>query len=197
MAPHGRSHRSPCPCNGRRISAFETQVAGGRGPLLDGDGVVGASPVQALALALGSCMGTDVVMILKKGRHDLRGLTVTVVGTRADGPPSRFTSYAIRFEVTGPVPEAAIQRAIDLSRDTYCSVWHSLPASTRRSRSPTLASMADLGPAGTPQVRRPRAGYIDWMRGLAVVDHDPRARRRCVDGARVPRARRVRTSGSW
>jgi putative redox protein len=109
---------------------FDTQVAGGRGPVLDGDGVAGASPVQALALALGSCMGVDVVMILKKGRHDLRGLTVSVVGARAEGPPSRFTGYAIRFTVAGPVPEAAIQRAIDLSRDTYCSVWHSLRLDT-------------------------------------------------------------------
>ena len=37
-----------------------------------------------------------------------------------------MTAYRIEYEVKGPVPDAAIQRAIDLSRDTYCSVWHSL-----------------------------------------------------------------------
>ncbi len=106
--------------------AFATTVAAGPGPVLDGDGVAGASPVQALVLALGACMGTDVVMILKKGRHDLRGLRLKVVGTRVDGPPSYFTGFSIDFEVTGSAPQAAVQRAVDLSRDTYCSVWHSL-----------------------------------------------------------------------
>ena len=92
---------------------FETTVAAGRGPVLDGDSVAGASPPQALALALGACMGIDVVSILQKGRHDLRGLTVAVAGTRADEPPSYFTSFTLHYAVTGPVPDAAIQRAID------------------------------------------------------------------------------------
>lgn len=109
---------------------FETELASGRGPILDGDGAAGASPVQALALALGACMGVDVVMILKKGRHDLHGLRVRVIGARADGPPSYFTDYTLEYEITGSVPEAAIQRAIDLSRETYCSVWHSLRRDT-------------------------------------------------------------------
>jgi putative redox protein len=109
---------------------FETTIAAGRGPVLDGDSVAGASPPQALALALGACMGIDVVSILKKGRHDLRGLKVAVVGTRADEPPSYFTGFTLHYAVTGPVPDAAIQRAIDLSRDTYCSVWHSLRQGT-------------------------------------------------------------------
>ncbi len=109
---------------------FETQVAAGRGPVIDGDGVTGASPVQAVALALGGCMGVDIVMILQKGRHDLQGLRVKVVGERADGPPAYFTSYRLEFEIKGPVSDAAIQRAIDLSRDTYCSVWHSLRRDT-------------------------------------------------------------------
>jgi putative redox protein len=109
---------------------FETTVAAGRGPVLDGDSVAGASPPQALALALGACMGIDVVSILKKGRHDLRGLKVAVVGTRAAEPPSFFTGFTLHYAVTGSVPDAAIQRAIDLSRDTYCSVWHSLRQGT-------------------------------------------------------------------
>lgn len=113
-----------------RDLVFETHVAAGPGPVLDGDAAVGASPVQAVALALGACMGVDLVMILKKGRHDLRGLRVRVVGERADGPPAYFTSYTLEYEVSGPVPDAAIQRAIDLSRDTYCSVWHSLRRDT-------------------------------------------------------------------
>ncbi|WP_239491635.1 OsmC family protein [Luteitalea sp. TBR-22] len=105
---------------------FDTHLATGSGPVLDGDGAEGASPTQAVALALGACMGIDVVSILKKGRHDLRALRVKVTGTRADGPPSYFTGWILHYEITGPVPDAAIERAIALSRDTYCSVWHSL-----------------------------------------------------------------------
>jgi len=109
-----------------RDLVFESRLDGRAGPLMDSDGVAGASPVQALVVALGSCMAVDVVMILQKGRHDLRGLRVHVVGTRVDGPPAYVTAYRIEYEVKGPVPDAAITRAIGLSRDTYCSVWHSL-----------------------------------------------------------------------
>ena len=105
---------------------FASRLDGRPGPLMDSDGVAGASPVQALVVALGSCMAVDVVMILQKGRHDLQGLRVHVVGTRVDGPPAYVTGYRIEYEVKGSVPAAAITRAIDLSRDTYCSVWHSL-----------------------------------------------------------------------
>ena len=110
----------------RRDLVFESELSGRAGPVIDSDGVAGASPVQALVVALGSCMAVDVVMILQKGRHDLKGLRVRVVATRADGPPAYVTGYRIDYQVTGPVPDAAIKRAIDLSRDTYCSVWHSL-----------------------------------------------------------------------
>jgi putative redox protein len=113
-----------------RDLVFDTTIASGPGPVIDSDGIAGASPVQALALALGSCMGVDVVMILQKGRHDVRGLTVNVTGTRADGPPSFFTGFSIEYVVSGPVPEPAACRAIELSREKYCSVWHSLRRDT-------------------------------------------------------------------
>lgn len=113
-----------------RDLVFETSVGSRVGPIIDGDSGVAESPVAHLALALGACMGVDVVLIIKKGRHDLQGLRVKLVGTRADGPPSYFTSFTIDFEVRGPVPDAAIARAIELSRSTYCSVWHSLRADT-------------------------------------------------------------------
>ena len=113
-----------------RDLVFDTTIGSGAGPVIDSDGVAGASPVQALALALGSCMGVDVVMILQKGRQDLRALTVHVTGTRADGPPSYFTGFTMEYVVSGPVPDAAISRAVDLSREKYCSVWHSLRPDT-------------------------------------------------------------------
>jgi putative redox protein len=93
---------------------------------LDSAGKAGPSPVQTLAFALAGCMGMDVVHILRKGRFDLRGLKVSLVAERAHEDPHRITSVTIDFTVTGAVPAAQVQRAIDLSHEKYCSVWHSM-----------------------------------------------------------------------
>ena len=93
---------------------------------LDSAGTAGPSPMQALGFALAGCMAMDVVHVLKKGRHDLRGLKAGLVAARAEDEPRRFTSLAMHFTVTGNVPPEPIQRAIDLSRDKYCSVWNTL-----------------------------------------------------------------------
>ena len=94
--------------------------------VLDSAGKAGPSPVQTLAFALAGCMGMDVVHILRKGRHDLRGLEVSLVAERAQDEPHRITAVNLAFAVTGNVPEAQVQRALDLSHDKYCSVWHSM-----------------------------------------------------------------------
>jgi putative redox protein len=93
---------------------------------LDSAGVEGPSPMQALAFALAGCMAMDVVHILKKGRHDMRGLKADLRGERAPDDPRRFTSIELKYTVTGDVPSDAVDRAIQLSRDKYCSVWHSM-----------------------------------------------------------------------
>ena len=93
---------------------------------LDSSGVEGPSPVQALVFGLAACMAMDVVHILKKGRHDLRGLKVDLVAERAPQDPRRVTAVTMSYTVTGNVPREQVQRAIDLSRDKYCSVWHSM-----------------------------------------------------------------------
>jgi putative redox protein len=93
---------------------------------IDGDGRAGPSPVDALAVALAGCMAIDVVDIIRKGRHDLRGLTAVLNAERAAEPPRRFVNATLHFVITGSVPNAAIDRAVQLSRDKYCSVWHTL-----------------------------------------------------------------------
>jgi putative redox protein len=93
---------------------------------LDGNSKEAPSPMQLLALGLAGCMATDLVDILTKGRHDLRGLRATFVGVRAPEPPKRFVEVTLHYTVEGNVPAAAIDRAIALSRDKYCSVWHSM-----------------------------------------------------------------------
>jgi len=94
--------------------------------ILDSDSTDGPSPPEALAMALAGCMAIDVADILTKGRHPLRSLETSVTGRRKDDPPRYFVHFALHFIIGGDVPERAIQRAIDLSRDKYCSVWHSL-----------------------------------------------------------------------
>jgi putative redox protein len=109
---------------------------------LDGSGQAGPSPVQALAFALAGCMGMDVVHILQKGRHDLRGLAVELTADRAQENPHRVVSVDMRFTITGSVPDAQVQRAIDLSYEKYCSVWHTFRQDIPLKTSFTVAAPA-------------------------------------------------------
>jgi putative redox protein len=93
---------------------------------LDSASQAGPSPMQALAFGLAGCMAMDVVHILGKGRHDLRGLRADLKGERADDHPRRFTAIELHYTVTGAVATDQVQRAIELSREKYCSVWQSL-----------------------------------------------------------------------
>jgi putative redox protein len=102
------------------VQAGESQL------VLDSSSQAGPSPVQALVAALAGCMAIDVVDILKKGRHPLTALSATLTASRAEGTPARLTQVDLHYRVSGRVPESAVTRAIQLSRDKYCSVWHSL-----------------------------------------------------------------------
>jgi len=77
-------------------------------------------------MALAGCMAIDVADIVIKGRHSLSALEVRLVGERREDPPRHFVHFTLHFLVGGDVPGHAVQRAIDLSREKYCSVWHSL-----------------------------------------------------------------------
>jgi len=103
-----------------RAATLRTEI------ILDGDSTAGPSPVEALALALAGCMAIDVTDIVRKGRHQLQTLEVRLSGERRDEPPRHFVHFTLHFLIGGAVPDHVVQRAIDLSRDKYCSVWHSL-----------------------------------------------------------------------
>jgi putative redox protein len=93
---------------------------------LDSASAAGPSPMQLVAYGLAGCMAMDVVHVLTKGRHDLKGLRLDLTGARAETEPRRFTAVEMHFSINGNVPEPAVQRAVDLSREKYCSVWHSM-----------------------------------------------------------------------
>ena len=86
----------------------------------------GPTPVQALGFGLAGCMAMDVAAILSRGRLDLKGLRAHMEGTRSHENPKRLLAVDLRFTVQGPIPPDRVERAIELSRETYCSVWHSL-----------------------------------------------------------------------
>ena len=81
-----------------------------------------------LLVALAGCMAVDVRMILEKSRVPLESLEVEAVGMRADAAPRRFVEIRLNYRLSGPEKEheTRLQRAIDLSRDKYCSVLHTL-----------------------------------------------------------------------
>jgi putative redox protein len=79
-------------------------------------------PMETLLAGAGGCTAYDVVLILKRGRHDVRGCTVKLEAERADLDPKVFTKINMHFTVTGKgVPAAAVERAIAMSHDKYCS----------------------------------------------------------------------------
>lgn len=93
---------------------------------IDGDGIQGTTPVDLLLESVAGCTAADVVDILKKGRQDLRTLTIEVSGDRRDEAPRYVKRLHLTFTFTGDVDEAKAQRAVDLSLEKYCSVFHSL-----------------------------------------------------------------------
>jgi len=93
---------------------------------LDGATASAASPMQCLALSLAGCMAIDVVHILTRGRHTLTSLSAAFTGERAADEPKRFTRIGLHFTLATSAAHAVVERAIQLSREKYCSVWGSL-----------------------------------------------------------------------
>jgi putative redox protein len=79
-------------------------------------------PMETVLAGTGGCTAYDVVLILKRGRHKVTGCQVKLTTERAAQDPKVFTRIHMHFVVTGQqVPAAAVERAIALSHDRYCS----------------------------------------------------------------------------
>jgi putative redox protein len=86
-------------------------------------------PMETLLAATGGCTAYDVVLILKRGRHDVRGCEVVLHADRAAEDPKIFTRIEMRFVVRGRnLPVAAVERAVKLSHEKYCSATAMLEA---------------------------------------------------------------------
>ena len=88
----------------------------------------GARPTELLLHAVAGCTGMDIISILKKMRLDHTSLQIVVKSERAEDHPKRFTDIHIHYAFEGDLPEDKVIRAIQLSKDRYCSVSHSLNA---------------------------------------------------------------------
>ena len=79
-------------------------------------------PMETVLAGTGGCAAYDVVLILKRGRHDVRGCSVKLTTERATTDPKVFTKIHMHFTVTGKaIPATAVERAIAMSHDKYCS----------------------------------------------------------------------------
>ena len=79
-------------------------------------------PLETVLAGTGGCTAYDVVLILKRGRHAVQGCTVKLTAERATTDPKVFTGIHMHFTVTGKgIPAAAVERAIAMSHDKYCS----------------------------------------------------------------------------
>jgi putative redox protein len=79
-------------------------------------------PMETVLAGTGGCTAYDVVLILKRGRHKVSGCQVKITSERAQQDPKVFTKIHMHFIVSGEaVPAAAVERAIALSHEKYCS----------------------------------------------------------------------------
>ncbi|QKO22873.1 OsmC family protein [Rhodoferax sp. BAB1] len=79
-------------------------------------------PMETVLAGTGGCTAYDVVLILKRGRHEVRGCSVKLTSERATEDPKVFTKIHMHFTVTGKgIPASAVERAIKMSHDKYCS----------------------------------------------------------------------------
>ena len=90
---------------------------------IDGGGRnLAARPMELLLAGAGGCTAFDVVHILKRGRHDVRGCEVRLLAERALTDPKVFTRITLHFVVSGrSLPQEAVERAVRLSHEKYCS----------------------------------------------------------------------------
>jgi putative redox protein len=79
-------------------------------------------PLETVLAGTGGCTAYDVVLILKRGRHAVQGCTVKLTAERAEVDPKVFTKIHMHFTVTGKgVPAVAVERAVAMSHEKYCS----------------------------------------------------------------------------
>lgn len=100
--------------SGHLVAMDGAPAAGGRN--------LAPRPMELLLAGAGGCTSFDVVLILKRGRHDVRGCEVKLEADRADEDPKVFTRIHMHFVVSGKgLKPEAVERAVRMSAEKYCS----------------------------------------------------------------------------
>jgi putative redox protein len=113
--------------NGPSGMDFRAQTGSGHlvsmdGAPNDGGRNLAPRPMEMVLLGTGGCTAFDVVLILQRGREDVRGCDVALKAERAETEPRVFTKIHFHFTVTGRnLKPASVERAIKLSHEKYCS----------------------------------------------------------------------------
>jgi putative redox protein len=101
---------------------FDAVASSGHPIVVDGDKVAGNSPMELVLIGLCGCTGYDVVSILQKKREPFTSLEVRAEAERAVDPPSIYTEVRLIYRVGGKVSRKAVEDAVRLSKEKYCSV---------------------------------------------------------------------------
>jgi putative redox protein len=100
--------------SGHTVVMDAAQSVGGRN--------MGIRPMELLLIGLGGCASIDVLNILRKGRHSVADCVAEIKGLRADTEPMVFNEITVHYTITGSaIPAKAVERAIKLSEEKYCS----------------------------------------------------------------------------
>lgn len=104
---------------------FEAHTPSGHTITLDspqGDNL-GPGPMILVLVALGGCTAMDAISILQKKRQPVTGMEVVVRAEQVEEHPRVYSSYELTYIVRGQgVSRAAVERAVSLSEEKYCSV---------------------------------------------------------------------------
>lgn len=111
---------------------FLGEAASGHAIVMDaGDPKTASTPLELVLIALCGCTATDVVGILRKKREPFTRLEVRAQAERATDFPKVFTSIKLIYRVGGQVSHAAVEHAVHLSKEKYCSVSAMLQKSAK------------------------------------------------------------------
>jgi len=101
---------------------FEGKGNSGISTTIDGDGKAGNSPTDLVLIALCGCTAYDVVSILQKKREPFTAVDVSALAEKAPEPPRVYTEIKLLYRVSGKVTPKAVEDAVRLSEEKYCSV---------------------------------------------------------------------------
>lgn len=127
--------------------AFAAETGSGHLLMMDGapDGGgrnLAPRPMETVLAGTGACTAYDVVLILRRGRHDVTSCRVELESERATTDPKIFTKIHMHFRIAGRgLPEAAVERAVRLSHEKYCS------ASAMLSKTAEMTTSFEIAPA--------------------------------------------------